>query len=100
MRANGIPNSYAIAAKATFAATFRASPENANGVVSVKSTSTTMRSGPSRSTTSFPLARAHDYFLKIVDAQITFVTDSIGRATELILHQGLNQHAKRIELIG
>ena len=40
----------------------------------------------------------HDYFLKIVDAQITFVTDSIGRATELILHQGgLNQHAKRIE---
>jgi D-alanyl-D-alanine-carboxypeptidase/D-alanyl-D-alanine-endopeptidase len=40
----------------------------------------------------------HDYFLKIVDAQITFVTDSIGQATELILHQGgLNQHAKRIE---
>src|SRR5271169_6871662 len=40
----------------------------------------------------------HDYFLKIVDAQITFVTDSNGRATELILHQGgLDQHAKRIE---
>jgi serine-type D-Ala-D-Ala carboxypeptidase/endopeptidase len=40
----------------------------------------------------------HDYFLKIVDAQITFVTDSIGHATELILHQGgLDQHAKRIE---
>jgi hypothetical protein len=40
----------------------------------------------------------HDYFLKVVDAQITFVTDSIGHATELILHQGgLNQHAKRIE---
>jgi D-alanyl-D-alanine-carboxypeptidase/D-alanyl-D-alanine-endopeptidase len=39
-----------------------------------------------------------DYFLKVVDAQITFVTDSTGRATELILHQnGLNQHAKRIE---
>jgi Domain of unknown function (DUF3471) len=40
----------------------------------------------------------HDVFLKIVDAQITFVTDSNGRATELILHQGgLDQHAKRIE---
>lgn len=39
-----------------------------------------------------------DYFLKVVDAQITFVTDSNGRATELILHQGgLDQHAKRID---
>jgi len=39
-----------------------------------------------------------DYFLKVVDAQITFVTDNNGRATELILHQnGLDQHAKRIE---
>ena len=39
-----------------------------------------------------------DYFLKVVDAQITFVTDSNGRATELILHQGgMNQHAKRME---
>lgn len=28
-----------------------------------------------------------DYFLKVVDAQITFVTDGSGRATELILHQ-------------
>ena len=37
-----------------------------------------------------------DFFLKVVDAQITFVTDSTGRATELILHQGgLDQHAKR-----
>jgi CubicO group peptidase (beta-lactamase class C family) len=37
-----------------------------------------------------------DYFLKVVDAKITFVTDSQGRATELILHQGgLDQHAKR-----
>jgi CubicO group peptidase (beta-lactamase class C family) len=37
-----------------------------------------------------------DYFYKVVDAQITFVTDSNGRATELILHQnGLDQHAKR-----
>ena len=39
-----------------------------------------------------------DYFYKVVDAQITFVTDSNGRATELILHQnGIDQHAKRIE---
>jgi D-alanyl-D-alanine-carboxypeptidase/D-alanyl-D-alanine-endopeptidase len=39
-----------------------------------------------------------EYFLKVVDAQITFVTDSHGRATELILHQnGLDQHAKRLE---
>ena len=39
-----------------------------------------------------------DYFLKVVDAQITFVTDSQGRATELILHQGgRDQHAKRVE---
>ena len=39
-----------------------------------------------------------DYFLKVVDAQITFVTDAQGRATELILHQGgADQHAKRRE---
>jgi serine-type D-Ala-D-Ala carboxypeptidase/endopeptidase len=39
-----------------------------------------------------------DYFLKVVDAQVTFVTDSHGRATELILHQnGLDQRAKRVE---
>lgn len=39
-----------------------------------------------------------DYFYKVVDAQITFVTDSSGRATELILRQnGLDQHAKRTE---
>jgi len=39
-----------------------------------------------------------DYFYKVVDAQITFVTDSSGRATELVLHQnGLDQHAKRTE---
>jgi CubicO group peptidase (beta-lactamase class C family) len=39
-----------------------------------------------------------DYFLKVVDAQVTFVTDSNGHATELILHQGgADQHAKRIE---
>jgi CubicO group peptidase (beta-lactamase class C family) len=39
-----------------------------------------------------------DFFYKVVDAQITFVTDGQGRATELTLHQnGLNQHGKRIE---
>jgi len=39
----------------------------------------------------------HDYFLKVVDAQITFITDDKGRATELVLHQsGQHQHAKRI----
>ena len=39
-----------------------------------------------------------DYFLKVVDSQVTFETDRKGRATALILHQnGLNQHAKRIE---
>jgi hypothetical protein len=38
-----------------------------------------------------------DFFLKAVDAQITFVTDSQGRATKLILHQGGDKHAKRIK---
>lgn len=39
-----------------------------------------------------------DYFYKVVDAQITFVTDAKGRATELILHQGgMNQPAKRVQ---
>lgn len=37
-----------------------------------------------------------DYFSKVVDAQITFVTDSKGRATELILHQRGDHHAPRI----
>jgi len=38
-----------------------------------------------------------DYFFKVVDAQITFITDDKGRATELVLHQGgQNLHAKRI----
>jgi D-alanyl-D-alanine-carboxypeptidase/D-alanyl-D-alanine-endopeptidase len=45
----------------------------------------------------FPLSD-RDYFLKVVDAQITFETDSQGRATGLILHQnGMNQPAKRME---
>jgi len=40
----------------------------------------------------------NDYFMKTVDAQITFVIDSQGRATELILHQnGQDRDAKRID---
>jgi hypothetical protein len=38
-----------------------------------------------------------DYFVKVVDAQVTFVTDGKGRATELILHQGADHPAKRVE---
>jgi CubicO group peptidase (beta-lactamase class C family) len=39
-----------------------------------------------------------EYFYKVVDAQITFVTGSHGRATELVLQQGgRDMHAKRIE---
>jgi CubicO group peptidase (beta-lactamase class C family) len=39
-----------------------------------------------------------DFFLKVVDAQITFKTDTGGKATSLTLHQnGANKPAKRIE---
>jgi CubicO group peptidase (beta-lactamase class C family) len=38
-----------------------------------------------------------DYFVKVVDAQVTFVTDSKDRATEPILHQGGDHPAKRVE---
>ena len=39
-----------------------------------------------------------DYFFKMFDAQITFVTDGNGRATELILHEGgTDLYANRIE---
>ena len=39
-----------------------------------------------------------EFFAKVVDAQITFVTDAHGRASELILHQGgQDVHAKRFE---
>jgi CubicO group peptidase (beta-lactamase class C family) len=38
-----------------------------------------------------------NYFLKVVDAQITFETDSQGRTTGLMLHQGGDHHANRIE---
>lgn len=40
----------------------------------------------------------HDFFAKIVDAQFTFLTDSQGRATELVLHQnGADHHAPRVQ---
>ena len=38
-----------------------------------------------------------DFFLKVIDAQITFVTDASGRATEIILHQNGDHSAKRVE---
>jgi hypothetical protein len=39
-----------------------------------------------------------DFFVKQFDAQLTFVPDSQGRATEVILHQGgQDLHAKRVE---
>lgn len=39
-----------------------------------------------------------DFFLKVVDAQITFETGGDGKAQALVLHQnGANQRAKRIE---
>lgn len=39
-----------------------------------------------------------DYFFKAFDAQITFVTDSRGHATELIMHEGgTDLYAKRIK---
>lgn len=39
-----------------------------------------------------------EFFLKVVDAQISFKTDVQGRATELILHQGgMDQRAPRVE---
>lgn len=40
----------------------------------------------------------HDFFLKVVDAQVTFETDATGHATSLTLHQnGRNVPAKRIQ---
>jgi len=39
-----------------------------------------------------------EFFLKVVNAQITFVTGPDGHTTEMILHQGgANQHLKKIE---
>jgi serine-type D-Ala-D-Ala carboxypeptidase/endopeptidase len=38
------------------------------------------------------------FFLRVVDAQLTFETDDKGRATAVVLHQnGLNQRAPRVE---
>ena len=39
----------------------------------------------------------HDFFLKVIDAQITFETDSQGKATGLVLHQGGDHPARRIQ---
>ncbi len=40
----------------------------------------------------------HEYFYKVVDAQITFVTDAAGHATSLTLHQnGMDTPGKRVE---
>ena len=39
----------------------------------------------------------HNFFFKVVDAQITFETDATGRATKLILHQNGDHPGKRIE---
>jgi CubicO group peptidase (beta-lactamase class C family) len=39
-----------------------------------------------------------DFFLKVVDAQITFVRDDKGQVTSLVLHQnGVNQLARKIK---
>jgi serine-type D-Ala-D-Ala carboxypeptidase/endopeptidase len=38
-----------------------------------------------------------DYFLKVVDAQITFETNRQGKATGLTLHQHGDKHGNRIE---
>jgi hypothetical protein len=38
-----------------------------------------------------------DFFLKVVDAQLTFETDSQGRATGIVLHQGGDHKAPRVE---
>jgi len=45
----------------------------------------------------FP-ASEKDFFLKVVDAQISFVTDSAGHATSLVLHQnGRDIPGNRVE---
>jgi hypothetical protein len=44
----------------------------------------------------FPEA-SREFFVKVVDAQLTFITDNTGRATEVVLHQnGNDSHAKRV----
>jgi hypothetical protein len=45
----------------------------------------------------FPTSE-REFFYKVVEARITFVTDDTGRATSLVLHQnGADMPAKRIE---
>ncbi len=45
----------------------------------------------------FPMSEK-EYFLKVVDARLTFVTDAAGKATSVTLHQnGVDIPAKRIE---
>jgi CubicO group peptidase (beta-lactamase class C family) len=39
----------------------------------------------------------HDFFLKVTEAQITFQTDSQGKANALVLHQGGDHPARRIQ---
>lgn len=39
----------------------------------------------------------HDFFLKVIDAQITFETDNQGKATGLVLHQGGDHPARRVQ---
>ena len=39
----------------------------------------------------------HEFFLKEIDAQITFQTDSAGKATGLVLHQGGDHPARRTQ---
>jgi CubicO group peptidase (beta-lactamase class C family) len=44
----------------------------------------------------YPKSRV-EFFYKVVDAQITFEPDAVGRASALVLHQnGLDQRARRI----
>jgi CubicO group peptidase (beta-lactamase class C family) len=44
----------------------------------------------------FPESEA-EFFLKAVEAQLTFVKDATGKVTQLILHQGGDQEAKKIK---
>ena len=44
----------------------------------------------------FPISET-EFFLKVVDAQVTFVKNEQGQVTQLILHQnGRNMTAKKI----
>lgn len=39
----------------------------------------------------------HGFFLKVIDAQIASETDSQGKTTSLVLHQGGDHPARRIQ---